>query len=89
MKSVSNSKNQGDITYVPSSVSVVYKDTYSIEINKSGRLQYYKQPDNKKRIRITKTEFTRRYNSSKILAIEPVQSIGKSGNHILFKFFTM
>lgn len=81
--------NKGDITYVPSPVSVLYKETYSIEINKSGRLQYYKQPQNQKRIRITKTEFSRIYNSSRILALEPVQDPNDSGNHFLLKFFTL
>ena len=83
-----NSIRKGDITYVPSPVSVMYKETYSIEINKSGRLQYYKQPQNKKRVRITKTEFSRIYNSSRIMAIEPVQNPINTGNHFLLKFFT-
>jgi hypothetical protein len=79
----------GDITYVPSPVSVLYKDIYSIELNKSGRLQYYKQPYNKKRIRITRTEFAKIYNSSRIMAIEPIQNSSYSGNHFLLKFFTL
>jgi hypothetical protein len=83
-----NDAEKGDITYVPSPVSVLFKETYSIEINKSGRLQYYKQPNKQKRIRITKTEFSRIYNSSRILAIEPVQNTNNKGNHFLLKFFT-
>ena len=81
-------KIQGGITYVPSPVSVMYKDTYSIEVNKSGRLQYYKQSYNKKRVRITKTEFSKIYNSTRIMAIEPVQNISKLNNHFLLRFFT-
>jgi hypothetical protein len=83
-----NDRKKGDITYVPSPVSVLYKETYSIEINRSGRLQYYKQPHNQKRIRITKTEFSRIYNSSRILALEPVQDPENIGNHFLLRFFT-
>ena len=79
---------QGGITYVPSPVSVMYKDTYSIEVNKSGRLQYYKQSYNKKRVRITKTEFSKIYNSTRIMAIEPVQNASKLNNHFLLRFFT-
>ena len=82
------STRKGDITYVPSPVSVMYKDTYSIEVNKSGRLQYYKQPYNQKRIRITKSEFSKIYNSSRIMGIEPIQNPTHSGNHFLLKFFT-
>jgi hypothetical protein len=78
----------GGITYVPSPVAVMYKETYSIEVNKSGRLQYYKQSYNKKRTRITKTEFSKIYNSSRIMAIEPVQNISKPNNHFLLRFFT-
>jgi len=83
-----NRTRHGGITYVPSPVSVMYKETYSIEINKSGRLQYYKQSYDKKRIRITKTEFSKIYNSSRIMAIEPVQSTSQSNNHFLLRFFT-
>ena len=83
-----NRTRHGDITYVPSPVSVMYKETYSIEVNKSGRLQYYKQSYDKKRVRITKTEFSKIYNSSRIMAIEPVQSTSQSNNHFLLRFFT-
>ena len=83
-----NSTRHGDITYVPSPVSVMYKETYSIEVNKSGRLQYYKQSYDKKRTRITKTEFSKIYNSTRIMAIEPVQNTSKSNNHFLLRFFT-
>jgi hypothetical protein len=80
---------KGDIAYVPSPVSFIYKEIYSIEVNKSGRLQYYKQPYHKKRTRITKKEFSKIYNSSKIMAIEPIQDSAYSGNHFLLKFFTL
>jgi len=83
-----DNNTMGDVTYVPSPVSVLYKTIYSIEVNRSGRLQYYKQPLNQKRSRITKTEFSEIYNSSRIMAIEPVQEPKHSGNHFLLKFFT-
>ena len=83
-----NRTRHGGITYVPSPVSVMYKETYSIEVNKSGRLQYYKQSYDKKRTRITKTEFSKIYNSTSIMAIEPVQNTSKSNNHFLLRFFT-
>ncbi len=75
--------------YVPSSVQLLYNHIYSIEVNKSGRLQYYRQPVNKKRKRITRTEFSTVYNSKKILAIEPVQSADVKGHHFLLKFYTL
>jgi hypothetical protein len=60
---------------------------YSIEINRSGRLQYYRQSRNEKRRRITRTEFSQAYNQSKILAVQPVQSTAET-HHFLLKFFT-
>jgi hypothetical protein len=80
---------KGDINYVPSPVSLMYKETYSVEVNKSGRLQYYKQPYQQKRVRITKTEFSKIYNTSRILAIKPIQNSSSAGNHLLLKFFTL
>lgn len=88
LNSDKNRTRLGGITYVPSPVSVMYKETYSIEVNKSGRLQYYKQAYDEKRTRITKTEFSKIYNSSRIMAIEPVQKTTQTNNHFLLRFFT-
>ncbi len=84
-----NQHEKGDVIYVPSPVKVLYNYIFSIEVNKSGRLQYYKQPVNRKRIRITKTEFSSVYNSKNILAIEPVKNPEDEGNHFLLKFYTL
>lgn len=84
-----NKHERGDVIYVPSPVKVLYNHIYSIEVNRSGRLQYYKQPVDRKRKRITKTEFSKVYNSRKILAIEPVQHHETEVNHFLLKFYTL
>ncbi len=76
-----------EIFYVPSLAEVSYKVIFSIEINKSGRLQYFRQPINQKRRRITKTEFSAAYNKHRILAVQPVQS-REDQQHFLLKFFT-
>jgi len=81
--------DRGGVIYVPSPVSVYYNYIYSIEVNKSGRLQYFRQPVNRSRKRITKTEFSRVYNTKKILAIDPVQNMDFDGNHFLLKFYTI
>jgi hypothetical protein len=81
--------DKGDVIYVPSPVRVFYNFIYSIEVNRSGRLQYFRQPVNKRRKRITKTEFSRIYNTKNILAIDPVQNTGIEGNHFLLKFYTV
>ena len=76
-----------ELYYVPSLAEVSYKVIYSIEINKSGRLQYFRQALNEKRKRITKIEFSTAYNKHRILAVQPVQS-EKDHQHFLLKFFT-
>jgi hypothetical protein len=82
-------EEKGGVIYVPSPVHVLYNVIYSIEVNKSGRLQYYRQSVNRKRKRITKTEFSRIYNTKKILAIDPVQKGKLESNHFLLKFYTI
>jgi hypothetical protein len=81
--------DKGGVIYVPSPVSVLFNFVYSIEVNKSGRLQYFRQPVNRKRKRITKTEFSKIYNTKRILAIDPVQNTDFNGNHFLLKFYTI
>ena len=76
-----------EVYYVPSLAEVSYKAIFSIEINKSGRLQYFKQPLNQKRKRITKTEFSAAYNHLRILAVQPVPSSAEQ-HHFLLKFYT-
>lgn len=75
-----------EVFFVPSLAEVSYKVIFSIEINKSGRLQYYRQPQGQKRKRITKTEFSSAYNRSRILAVQPVQSSGEM-HHFLLRFY--
>jgi hypothetical protein len=84
-----NQHESGDVIYVPSPVKVLYNYIFSIEENKSGRLQYYRQPVNRPRKRITKNEFSTIYNNKKILAIEPVQKKKMDGSHFLLKFYTL
>jgi len=80
---------RGGVIYVPSPVQVLYNFIYSIEINKSGRLQYYRQPVNRKRKRITRSEFSQIYNTKKIVAIDPVQKNELNTNHYLLKIYTV
>jgi len=76
-----------EVLYIPSFAEVSYKAIYSMEINQSGRLQYFRQPFNQKRKRITKTEFSTSYNNLRILAIQPVKS-KDDVHHFLLKFYT-
>jgi hypothetical protein len=74
--------------YLPTLAEIAFKSIYSIEINLSGRLQYYRQQLPGKRKRITKTEFSKAYNHSRILGLQPVQSADNQ-HHFLLKFFTI
>ncbi len=76
-----------EVFYVPSLAEVSYKIIYSIEINKSGRLQYFMQAFKQKRKRITKTQFSEAYNKHRILAVQPIQST-EDHQHFLLKFYT-
>jgi hypothetical protein len=86
---MANGEEKGGVIYVPSPVQVLYNCIYSIEVNRSGRLQYYRQFVNRKRKRITKGEFSKIYNTRKILAIDPVQETGSGSNHFLLRFYTI
>jgi hypothetical protein len=84
-----SSDKNGGVIYVPSPVQVLHNFIYTIEVNKSGHLQHYLQPVNRKRKRITKTEFSRIYNTIRILAINPVRDTRPDANHYLLKFYTI
>jgi len=61
------------LPFIPSPIDFEYDSIFSAIINKSGRMQYYKNKKGKKRQRISKNEFSSIYNKSKIIAIRPIQ----------------
>lgn len=64
----------GTLNYIPSPIEFDYDVVYRAVTNESGRMQYYKIPRGKTRIRISKSEFTGIYNHSKIVAVKPIQA---------------
>lgn len=60
--------------FIPSPIDFEYDSMFRAVANKSGRMQYYKIKKGKKRIRISKSEFSDIYNKSKIIAIRPIQN---------------
>jgi len=60
--------------YVPSPIQVPYKVMYQALVNKSGRMQYYKQETGKNRIRIGRQDFIYAYNQSDIIAMKPLKT---------------
>ena len=62
------------LAFIPSPVNFEYEVRFRAIANRSGRMQYYKIQKGRKRVRISKGEFTDIYNSSNIIAIRPIQN---------------
>ncbi|MCG8311078.1 MAG: hypothetical protein MI975_27070 [Cytophagales bacterium] len=60
--------------FIPSSIEFEYESLFRAIANKSGRMQYYKIKKGKKRQRISRSEFSKVYNKSNIIAIRPIQN---------------
>ena len=61
------------LPYIPSPVDFEYDSLFRAVLNPSGRMQYYFVKKNNKQQRITKSEFSKIYNNSNIIAIKPIQ----------------
>ena len=62
--------------YIPSPISIQYNFVYSATANKSGRMQYHKIKPGHSKLRISRTEFIKAYNSIQMIAVQPIQSQG-------------
>lgn len=62
--------------YIPSPTPIHCEWVFSATANKSGRMQYHKIKPGQSKLRISRTEFIRIYNSVPILAIKPLQEPG-------------
>lgn len=62
--------------YIPSPIPLRYEFVYSAAANKSGRMQYHKIKPGISKLRISRTEFIKAYNSAHIVAMKPVQVHG-------------
>jgi hypothetical protein len=59
--------------YIPSPIPLRYEFVYSAMANKSGRMQYHKVKPGYSKLRISRTEFIKAYNTAQIVALKPVQ----------------
>jgi hypothetical protein len=57
--------------YIPSPIPIKFDLIYSATANKSGRMQYHKTKPGHSKLRISRTEFIKAYNSSTMLALKP------------------
>jgi hypothetical protein len=62
--------------YVPSPIPLKYEFIYSATANKSGRMQYHKIKPGYSKLRISRVEFIKAYNTAQLIAMKPVQSQG-------------
>ncbi|MEO1055240.1 MAG: hypothetical protein AAFX87_31725 [Bacteroidota bacterium] len=60
------------MNYIPSPIEFKFHFIYSATANRSGRMQYHKIKLGEYKERISRTEFIRTFNTSKILAIKPL-----------------
>jgi hypothetical protein len=59
--------------YIPSPISIKYDVAYTATANKSGRMQYHKIRPGQNKLRISRTEFIKAYNSYQMIAVQPIQ----------------
>ncbi len=62
--------------YIPSPIPLRYEFVYSASANKSGRMQYHKVKPGYSKLRISRAEFIKAYNSANIVAMKPIQTHG-------------
>jgi hypothetical protein len=62
--------------YIPSPIPIHFSIMYSATANKSGRMQYHKVKPGESKLRISRNEFIRAYNSAQIVSIRPIQAPG-------------
>ena len=59
--------------YVPSPIEFGFHCKYTATANQSGRMQYHKITPGASKERISRTEFIKVFNTSRILALNPLQ----------------
>jgi hypothetical protein len=64
--------------YIPSPITPQFAVVYSAMANKSGRMQYHKAKPGLNRLRISRGEFIKAFNSSRIVAVKPLQVTGNA-----------
>ena len=62
--------------YVPSPIEHNYKYIYTATANQSGRMQYHKIKTGVSKVRISRAEFIKAFNSAHILSMQPLQLHG-------------
>jgi hypothetical protein len=62
--------------YIPSPIPIQFQVMYSATANKSGRMQYHKVKPGESKLRISRNEFIKAYNTAQIVSLRPIQTPG-------------
>jgi hypothetical protein len=62
--------------YIPSPTPIRCEWVFSATANRSGRMQYHKIKPGQSKLRISRMEFIRMYNTANILAMRPLPVSG-------------
>jgi len=62
--------------YIPSPIPIQFQLMYTAMANKSGRMQYHKVRPGQSKLRISRNEFIKAYNTAQIVSLRPLQSPG-------------
>jgi hypothetical protein len=62
--------------FIPSPTPIHCQWVFSATANKSGRMQYHKIKPGQSKLRISRAEFIKTYNSSNIVAMKPLPVSG-------------
>lgn len=62
--------------YIPSPITPQFDLMYSATSNKSGRMQYHRIKPGVSKVRISRLEFIKAYNSNRILGLKPLPVVG-------------
>lgn len=62
--------------FIPSPTPIQCDWVFSATANRSGRMQYHKIKPGQSKLRISRSEFIRTFNSAHILAMRPLQMTG-------------
>jgi hypothetical protein len=72
--------------YIPSPIPIQFQFMYTATANKSGRMQYHKVKPGESKLRISRNEFIRAFNSIPIVSLRPIQMPGNESDFQL-EFF--
>lgn len=62
--------------YIPSPITPQFELLYSATANKSGRMQYHRIKPGLSKVRISRSEFIKAYNSCRIVGLRPIPVTG-------------